>query len=191
MTKDLANNRGILKWTILWLATWGISQSSWGGDPLKPAQSPGTILIIFLIAIVLALILFPEQRKKWFSRMSPLEIPIMLLSIAIFSVLDQRLSVSNLLTSSHILFQQFMIAILVFTPPLEKFSQVFWRVLIFFGASHLLLAIFMSWPWALLFTGLASVTAILFAFLIQKVRYGTAISFIIHLAFYLFFFSIV
>ncbi|MDP3731233.1 MAG: hypothetical protein Q8R34_01940 [bacterium] len=180
-----------IKWLLLWLVTWGVSQSLWGGDPLKPTSVPGTILIIFLIAIVLAFVLFPEQRRKWLSRISSLEIPVILLSIAIFSSLDQRLLVSNLLTSTHVLFQQFMIAVLVFMPPSEKFSQVFWRVLIFFGASHLFLAFFMSWSWTLLFTVLATAIATAFAFLIQRVKHGITISFLIHLSFYLIFFALI
>jgi len=96
-----------------------------------------------------------------------------------------------MLTVSHVLFQQFMIAMLVFMEPSERFSQVAWRVLISFGASHLLLAVFMSWSWTLLFTVLAAVVGIAFACLIQKVKYGITISFLIHLGFYLIFFNLV
>jgi|SRR3989344_1168573 len=181
----------IFKWLILWLAIWGISSWLWGGDPLQPTLVPGTILVIFLVALVLAFLLFPEERKAWLSRLVAPEILIVLLSIIAFSFLDPRPFLSNTLTSAHVLFQQLMIAVLVFMRPSEKFSQIAWRVLIFFGASHLLLTIFMSWPWTLLFTVLASVTAILFAYLIQKVKYGITISFLIHLGFYLIFFNLI
>src|SRR3989344_5082124 len=187
----IQNKSSILKWLLLWLATWGISQSLWGGDPLKASTVPGTILIIFLVALVLAFALFPEEKKAWLSRLALLEIPIILLSIIAFSFLDQRLFVSNMLTVSHVLFQQLMIAMLVFMGPSERFSQVAWRVLIFFGASHLLLAFFMSWSWTLLFAVLATFIAIAFARLIQKVKHGIVISFLIHLGFYFVFFNLI
>ena len=158
---------------------------------MKPSTIPGAILFIFLVAIVLAFVLFPEERKAWFSRLARPEIPIMLLGIIIFSFLDQGLFISNMLTASHVLFQQLMIAVLVFMGPSEKFSQIARRVIILFGASHLFLALFMSWPWTLLFAVLASIVATVFAYLIQKVKLGITISFLIHLGFYLMFFNLI
>ncbi|MEK7569565.1 MAG: hypothetical protein AAB500_01585 [Patescibacteria group bacterium] len=181
----------LLKWTILWLATWGISQWFWGGNPLQPTLVPGTILIIFLAALVLAFLLFPDERKVWLSRLSSWEIPVILFGIVIFSFLDTGLFTNNILTSAHVLFQQLMIAVLVFMVPAEKFKRTLVRVLLLFGVSHLLLAVFMSWPWALFFTILASATAILFTFLMQRVKYGITLSFLIHLSFYLIFFNLI
>ena len=180
----------ILKWTILWLVTWGISQWLWGGDPLEATPVPGTILSIFLASLVLAFVLFPSERKIWLSRMSPLGIPIILFSIIIFSILDERLLLSNMLTSTHVLFQQFMIAVLAFMVPSEKFSRTATRVLVLFGASHLLLIIFMSWPWTVFFTLIVSAVAVFWTYLIQRVKHGITISYLIHLGFYLVFFSI-
>ena len=188
---NVHNAIALAKWTALWLLTWGIASWLWGGDPLQPTLVPGTILVIFLVALVLAFALFPEERKVWLLRLAAPEMLVILLSIVAFTLLDQRLLMNNLLTSAHVLFQQLMIAVLVFMKPSEKFSQAAWRVLIFFGASHLFLALFMSWPWTLLFTVLASVMAIAFAYLIQKVKYGITVSFLIHLGFYLIFFNLI
>ena len=185
------NKIQIFKWLILWLGAWGISQWLWGGDPLRPSTVPGTILIIFLVALALAFILFPKERKVWLSRLAAPETLVILLSIVAFSLVDQRPLMNNLLTSAHVLFQQLMIAVLVFMKPSEKFSQAAWRVIFFFGASHLLLSVFMSWPWTLLFSVLASITGVVFAYLIQRIKYGITISFIIHLGFYLIFFNLI
>ena len=176
---------------MLWLATWGISQSLWGGDPSVPASRPVAILVVFLIALVLALLLFPEERKQWFSRISSLDICLLALSVVLFYIFSERPFSSRILTSAHVLFQQLMIAMLVFMRPSEKFSHVAWRVLIFFGASHLLLAFFMSWSWTILFAVLALFIAIVFARLIQKVKHGIVISFLIHLGFYFVFFNLI
>jgi len=185
------NRTKIIMWVVLWLVTWGISQSLWGGDPLKATPAPGTILVIFIISIVLAFLIFTNERKVWLSGLSSLQILIILLSVGTFSFLDTRLFVSNLLTASHILFQQFMIGVLVFMIPSEKFRRSALRVLLLFGASHLLLAFFMSWTWTIFFTFLASATAVVFAYLIQRVKYGITVSFLIHLSFYLLFFKLI
>lgn len=173
-----------LKWLTLWLLTWGISQWLWGGDPLKATPVPGTILIIFLIALVLAFALFSRELKIWLSKISFQEILIILVSIGLFSLFNERLLLSSILTSVHVLFQQFMIAVLVLMDPTEKFTISLKKVLILFGGTHLLLAIFMSWYWTLFFTILASAVAILFAFLTRRVKYGVTISYLIHLGFY-------
>src|SRR3989344_8430756 len=113
-----------IKWLMLWLATWGISQSLWGGDPSVPASRPVAILVVFLIALVLALLLFPEERKQWFSRISSLDICLIALSVVLFYIFSEWLFSSRILTSAHVLFQQLMIAMLVFMRPSEKFSHV-------------------------------------------------------------------
>ena len=179
------------KWIVLWLVTWGISQSLCGGDPLVPTSRPVAILVIFIIAFAMVFFLFPDERKQWFSRINSVDIGLIVLGVALLYLFSERPFSSRILTSAHVLFQQLMIAILVFMGPSEKFSQIAWRVLIFFGASHLLLAFFMSWSWTLLFAVPASFIAIAFAHLIQKVRHGIVISFLIHLGFYFVFFNLI
>ncbi|MDO8580334.1 MAG: hypothetical protein Q7S13_02520 [Candidatus Omnitrophota bacterium] len=156
-----------------------------------PASRPVAILVIFLIALAITFLLFPEELKQWLSRMSSADLWLMALSIALFYFFSERPFSSRILTSAHVLFQQFMIAMLVFMGPSEKFSRVAWRVLIFFGGSHLLLAVFMPWSWTLLFAISASVAAIAFAYLIQRVKHGIMFSYVIHLGFYLLLFNVI
>lgn len=178
------------KWAFLWLTTWGVVQLLWGGDPLVTPPLAIHIVAIFLLAIVATFTLFPEERKIWFAKLGTSQALFILLAILVYMFLDDRSLIASSLTSIHVLFQQFMIAVLVFMVPSEKFISTAWRVLFLFGASHVLLILFLPWQWTLLFSVLASLIAVPWTFLIQRYRYGIALSFFIHLLFYLILFQL-
>jgi len=122
----------LIKWTILWLTTWGVAQLLWGGDPLLVPSSAVSIFGIFLLAISIAFVLFPEERKIWLEKAGLSQTLTILLIIVAYVLLDNRLIIGSFLTSGHVLFQQLMLAVLVFMVPSERFVPTLWRVLFFF-----------------------------------------------------------
>ena len=178
---------GIVKWLTLWLGTWAIALRLWGGDPAVNPPLPGVIVTIFMIALGAALLAFPKERNIWFSRINLLQVGMVVGSMALFVGLSTVPLMQGLLTVGHVLFQQVMIAFIIFVVPGAtelRFTQSLWRVLLFYGLSHVLLAFYIPVSWTLFFTIMSLVGAIGFTSFIQRMRHGIALSYILHLGFY-------
>ena len=175
----------VITWLVLWLAAWGVALWLWGAEPISAPQS-GLTYFVFVVAIALAVLLFPRELKEWLSRVSSLQIALMLAGSALFSFFSSSPIEVDFLRSLHIGFQQIMIAVLIFLVPVSNagFASALWRVVVLFVGSHLLLFFFYSATWVLFFTAFSLIGAVLFVFLIQKVRGGVALSYLLHWGFY-------
>ncbi|OGZ43092.1 MAG: hypothetical protein A2719_01895 [Candidatus Ryanbacteria bacterium RIFCSPHIGHO2_01_FULL_45_22] len=174
----------IFMWLGLWLVIWGVALRLWHGEPLL-TEMPGMILIVFLVGITNAFSLFSKERKMWLSKMDLAQTAIMAAGALVLSIWHPISLANGMLVAGHVFFQQIMIAFLIFMAQ-STFKQTLWRVLLFYGASHLLLVFFMPVVWGLAFTLFSLFGTILFVSLIERAKYGIGLSYLLHLAFYFF-----
>ena len=176
----------ITKWLILWFIVWGTALLLLSGRILLPVPVPvlEILVIIFSVACVLTLIIFPKERKAWINKMSVFQFLMIILSVVVFSLVYRSNLVDGFFISSHVLFQQLMVAVLIFMRSDGRFVSAWVRVLLLFGASHLLLIIFIPMTSVLAFSIPSSAVVALWVFLIQRVEYGILLSLITHLLFY-------
>jgi hypothetical protein len=174
----------LTSWLALWLITWGAALFLLGHTAPLATVVPRSVLVVFPAAAIGAFFLFHEERKMWLSKINWVHIAIMAAgAAALCAARTGSLTGGYLFVTEHVLFQQIMIALLIFTKP-ATLSQILERVFVFFGLGHILLLFFLPVPWALLFTAFSLPGGVLFALLIEKARYGIGLSVLLHFSFY-------
>lgn len=172
--------RKLWSWLAIWIITWMVVLAIWGKNPAM-TPVPGRILLIFILAALIAVGIFTAERRIWFRRINPLQMAIVILGIALFAAVYPFSWLNCFVIIAHVIFQQIMIAFLVFMPSRMPPAR---KVVLFYGLSHLVLIFYFTFTWGLTITGLSILGGLCFAYLLQKPRYGIALSYLLHLGFY-------